>query len=80
MTTPDFDMNLVEQAARNLGEHFDCVQIFCSRHEEGEAGGTVAVCWGVGNEFARWGQAKLWVDAEHRSPAAGAPHKKEGEP
>ena len=50
------DLKRVREACEALGEHFDTVQIFTTRHESGEFGGTVNVRYGVGNWFARKGQ------------------------
>jgi hypothetical protein len=63
----DKDLELVKQAAISLGEHFDSVQIFCTRHESGEQDGTVTVKYGTGNWFARYGQIKDWVLVEEES-------------
>jgi hypothetical protein len=49
---------MVEQALNALGEHFDTVTIFTTRHEGGE---THVLEEGVGNWFARYGQIKVWV-------------------
>jgi hypothetical protein len=37
------------------------VQIFCTRHESGENGGTLAVKKGTGNIYARYGQVREWL-------------------
>lgn len=47
--------------ARQLGEYFDSVQIFVTRHESGERDGTINVNAGIGNWFTRFGQIKEWV-------------------
>lgn len=57
------DTELVQRAAEQLGEHFDTVQIFVSRHMPAEADGTFTTQWGVGNWFARAGQIAEWVNA-----------------
>ncbi len=54
------DLKLVHQHVDALGEHFDTVQIFCTRHAEGERGGTVNVHAGAGNWFARRGHVHQW--------------------
>ena len=56
---PDIDKVLME-----LGEHWDTVQIFCTRHEAGEHAGTVHRAQGIGNYYARYGQVKQWVDLQ----------------
>lgn len=57
----DDDIERVKRATKALGEHFDTVQIFVTRHEEGQEGGTVNVAWSQGNWFARYGQVREWV-------------------
>lgn len=57
------DLERVEKAAAALGEHFDTVQIFCTRQESG-AGGTVNVAFGQGNWFARFGHVQAWLETE----------------
>jgi hypothetical protein len=57
------DLDRVKKACSELGEHFDTVQIFVTRHEPSE-GGTVNVQWGEGNWFARYGQVKSWTISE----------------
>ena len=54
------DLKLCEEAARALGEHFDTVMIFATRHEAGKDG-TVNIQYGVGNWFARKGQVSEWL-------------------
>lgn len=55
------DLALLKKHVEQLGEHYDCVQIFCSRHMPAEADGTVSVNWGSGNWFARFGQVREWM-------------------
>jgi len=55
------DIEMVKKHAEALGEHFDSVQIFTTRHEPTTAGGTATVQYGVGNYYARYGQAREWV-------------------
>lgn len=52
---------MVINAAKMLGEHFDSVQIFCTRHEGGPDGGTFSTSRGVGNFYARYGQVREWL-------------------
>ena len=52
---------LIVRAAEQLGEHFDTVQIFVTRHESGDKGGTLHNEAGVGNWYARYGQVREWV-------------------
>jgi hypothetical protein len=56
----------VKKHASQLGEHFDSVQIFCTKHDGAE--GTASVNCGEGNWFARYGQIREWVEKnEERS-------------
>lgn len=61
------DHAFVQKALDLLGEHFDTVQIFCTRHEGGECDGTVAINKGVGNWFARRGQVREWMLGEDKA-------------
>lgn len=64
------DLKMVRTAAEQLGEHFDSVQILCTRHEPGTDDGTVNVNYGVGNWFSRYGQAREWlIKCEERTKA-----------
>jgi len=54
-------MKLLDDALKVLGEHFDSVQIFCSRHESTLEDGTVLACKGIGNWYARYGQVQEWI-------------------
>jgi len=56
---PDFIR--VIQAVNALAEHFDCVEILVSRHENGVANGTMHISYGAGNWFARYGQVRQWL-------------------
>jgi len=58
------DVELLRSHAQQLGEHFDSVQIFANRCENGSDNGTQAVSVGTGNMFARFGQVKLWVEEQ----------------
>lgn len=57
------DLNRIKEAALKLGEHFETVQIFATRHqsETEDNTGTVNCNYGVGNWFARLGFVKDWV-------------------
>ena len=59
--TKDQDMSTVQKHLQALSEHFDTVQIFCTRHEAGEHDGTIDVQVGAGNWFARYGHVKHWL-------------------
>ncbi len=54
------DLKRCEDAARALGEYFDTVHIFVTRHESCRDG-TVNIQWGQGNWFARKGQISEWL-------------------
>ena len=54
------DFEMVKAAVDKLGEHFDTVHIFTTRHEPTD-GGTFNITYGVGNWFARYGQAREFV-------------------
>lgn len=62
----DADVKLVSDICDQLIEHFDTVQIFCTRHESGERDGTTHISRGNGNWFARYGQIKDWVTTEEQ--------------
>ena len=59
----DKDLVIVKQHTAALREHFDSVQIFCTRHEGTQ--GTTRVSYGTGDWFARYGVVKLWSDAQN---------------
>ncbi len=61
MSEKDKDIELLDDAASKLGEHFDAVHIFASRHESEIEDGTISVNSGVGNHHTRYGQIKRWV-------------------
>ncbi len=54
------ELALLEKHAQDLGEHFDSVQIFATRHDASE-GGTINLSYGSGNWFARYGQVADWI-------------------
>lgn len=58
------DVARVREACEKLQEHFDSVQIFCTRHESGELEGTVNIQLGLGNWFARYGQVVHWMSEQ----------------
>lgn len=63
----DADMAEVDKALNVLGEHFDSVQILCTRYKGGDDGGTVNISRGTGNWFARYGQMKEWLIREEET-------------
>ena len=60
---PDRDLEIVKQHTAALHEHFDSVQIFCTRYESKEKG-TIRVTFGLGDWFARYGVTRLWTDGQ----------------
>jgi hypothetical protein len=53
------DMERVKRAVCALGEYFDSVQIFTTRHaEDGLSTGHIE--YGIGNNFAITGQIEMW--------------------
>lgn len=61
MTNLDSDTEMLRKVAEQLGEHFDAVHVFATRHE-GDDKGAVFVHHGVGNYFARYGMMREWVN------------------
>ena len=61
------DMKLVEKAVQELGEHYETVMVFCTRHESGQENGTVRVIKGSGNWFARYGVVREWLIREEET-------------
>lgn len=57
------DVKLVRDAIEKLGDQFDTVQVFVTRHEAGMHDGTLHIGLGSGNFFARYGQIITWVTA-----------------
>lgn len=55
------DLDRVKKAAEALGEHFETVQIFVTKHEPEIEDGTVNIAWSTGNFFARYGQVREWL-------------------
>jgi hypothetical protein len=54
------DLAKLRNAAAQLMEHFDTVQIFVTRHVDYETG-TIAAQFGDGNWYARRGQIGNWI-------------------
>lgn len=61
MSERDEELNRVNECVKSLGEHFDTVQIFVSRHDHGEDKHTLTISLGAGNWYARYGQIVTWV-------------------
>lgn len=60
LTEGDADVKRVRQHVNSLAEHFDSVQIFCTRHD-GSKDGTVNIHVGAGNWFTRYGFCHAWL-------------------
>lgn len=61
----------LERACEALGEHFDSVQIFVTRHEPGALNGTIHANWGCGNFFTRYGVVRQWLIKEDERTREG---------
>lgn len=72
------DLDRVKRHCEQLAEHYDTVQIFVTSHMPTELNGTKTVSYGLGNWYARHGQAALWVE-EHREYERIAARKFKGE-
>lgn len=59
--TAEADLKVVREHAQKLGEHFDTVMIFVTRHESGEKNGTVRLRFGLGDWYARYGNVREWL-------------------
>lgn len=62
--TQDAEIEMVQKHVTELGEFWDNVSIFVSKHEEGTDRGTVTVNLGSGNYYARIGHVKDWIIKE----------------
>lgn len=71
------DRERVRKALDDLGEHFDAVHIFASRHESGSLHGTVFVNMGTGNWFTRYGHVREWVIYEEEATRVDARNKQD---
>ncbi len=57
----DPNVIIVQTVVDSLGEHFDTVQVFVTRHEAAASDGTRHLAIGSGNFFARYGQVQMWI-------------------
>ena len=73
------DLDRMKKAARELGEFFDCVQIFCSRHDATKDDLTTSFHTGRGNFFARQSQVREWVIKKDEEAKCGARHDYHGD-
>lgn len=55
------DLAMLKESTEKLREHFDCVQLFVTRYEPNQNGGTTNIHYGSGNWFARYGQVGEWL-------------------
>ncbi len=60
------DFKRVREVAEALSEHFDTVQIFCTRYD-GKDIGTLTVATGLGNWYARTGHVDEWLLKEREA-------------
>jgi hypothetical protein len=58
---------VLEKCLHDLGEHFELVQILCSRTEEGW---TQRCFWGSGNFYARLGMAHEFITEDAAQESA----------
>jgi hypothetical protein len=57
----DADTAMLQKHVDQLIEHFDSVQIFCTKASEDGSGRTVNANCGGGNCFASYGQIRHWI-------------------
>ncbi len=67
MSDQDEDRDRLKKSLNELSEHFDSVQILCTRYKGGDDGGTVNISMGTGNWFARYGQMREWLIREEET-------------
>jgi hypothetical protein len=63
MSPNDEDMVVLDKAIETVGEHWDTVHIFVTRHDDAKKETTKGYR-GTGNWFARYGQIREWVAKE----------------
>lgn len=56
------DLKVLNRVINELGEYFDTVQIFVTRHEPAVENGTLEYNGGVGNHYARLGHVQAWLE------------------
>lgn len=71
MSAEESDLDRLRSACEKLAEHFDTVQIFATRHEPEQEGGTVNVAFGNGNWFARYGFIHDWMIRQNERTRQG---------
>lgn len=60
----DAVMDLVQKHADMLCEHFESVQIFCTKSSDDGTGETMSFITGSGNRYANYGLVRLWMIRE----------------
>lgn len=60
-TRQEIDIAMVKKHLNELGEHFESVHIFVTRHEPELDKGTISLQLGIGNWFTRYGQISEWL-------------------
>jgi hypothetical protein len=55
------DLEIISKYCDLLAEHFDTVEIFCTRVQQDGTGDTVVLNLGCGNWYARYGQIREWL-------------------
>ncbi len=60
MSDNDKEAEMLRKHCEALSEHFDSVQIFVTRHDPSKDG-TVAIHYGLGNWYSRYGQVFEWL-------------------
>lgn len=72
----DPGIQAIEQAIEQIGEHFDTVQIFATRHiPDGNSSETRGYTYGSGDWFSRYGQIQQWITAQDEEVRASARRK-----
>ncbi len=67
MTNQELEQ-MLEGICKNLGEHFDAVQIMATFHDDGT---TKCLKRGFGNHYARIGMARELLNTDFQSDQAG---------
>ncbi len=71
-TNRDEDLEFIRMHAAQLGERFETVHVFCTRHMPTEMDGTVTFQLGVGNWYARYGHIREWMIKQDENARIGA--------
>lgn len=67
MIDKDEALAFLERHVAMMGEQFDSIQVFATRVEPGPDGATESFTTGIGNWYARHGQAREWVRKQEAS-------------